>query len=138
MSPRRVDLDDLADADEKSSKKKKNLSQTHQALVERVQAALAEQVKTVRVSSRLTDSQLVWWWGNTTWVGTCVVCWKPQVKPYLSPKAPEINPTHPLIARLDQEQDEARFADLAQLIYAQAQLAEGSQLQDPALCAAIK
>jgi molecular chaperone HtpG len=44
----------------------------------------------------------------------------------------EINPTHPLIQRLDTEQDDSRFAELAALIYAQAQLAEGSQLKEPA------
>jgi molecular chaperone HtpG len=44
----------------------------------------------------------------------------------------EINPTHPLIERLDAEQDEDRFADLARIIHAQAQLAEGSQLKQPA------
>ena len=44
----------------------------------------------------------------------------------------EVNPEHPLIARLDQEADEERFKELSQLIHAQAQLAEGSQLKQPA------
>ncbi|MCB1597889.1 MAG: hypothetical protein KDI87_09270, partial [Gammaproteobacteria bacterium] len=43
----------------------------------------------------------------------------------------EINAAHPLLRRLDAEQDEARFADLAQLIFDQASLAEGGQLEDP-------
>ena len=126
-----LDLDDLADADEK--KQQKNLSQTHQALVERVQAALAEQVKTVRVSSRLTDSPACLVVGQYDMGGHMrrLLEAAGQALPE-SESTLEINPTHPLIARLDQEQDEARFADLVQLIYAQAQLAEGSQLQDPA------
>ncbi len=126
-----LDLDDLADADEKEQQK--NLSQTHQALVERVQAALAEQVKTVRVSSRLTDSPACLVVGQYDMGGHMrrLLEAAGQALPE-SESTLEINPTHPLIARLDQEQDEARFADLVQLIYAQAQLAEGSQLQDPA------
>ena len=50
----------------------------------------------------------------------------PETKPIL-----EINPAHPLLQRLDEQQDEARFADLAQLIFDQASLAEGGQLEDP-------
>jgi molecular chaperone HtpG len=50
----------------------------------------------------------------------------PDVQPIL-----EINPDHPLIGRLDAEADAARFADLAQLVFDQAQLAEGGPLADP-------
>ena len=51
----------------------------------------------------------------------------PDSKPIL-----EINPSHPLIRRLDTESDEDRFADLARIIFDQANLAEGGQLADPA------
>ena len=51
----------------------------------------------------------------------------PDSKPIL-----EINPGHPLIRRLDTESDEDRFADLARIIFDQANLAEGGQLADPA------
>ena len=44
----------------------------------------------------------------------------------------ELNPAHPLVARLEQEGDEARFADLTDILFDQAQLAEGGQLKDPA------
>jgi molecular chaperone HtpG len=44
----------------------------------------------------------------------------------------EINIEHPLLKRLDQEADEDRFADLAQILLDQAVLAEGSALEDPA------
>jgi molecular chaperone HtpG len=43
-----------------------------------------------------------------------------------------VNPSHPLIARLDSEADEDRFADLSHIIMDQATLAEGSPLDDPA------
>ena len=44
----------------------------------------------------------------------------------------EVNPRHPLVEKLDQEADEDRFADLAAIIFDQANLAEGGQLKDPA------
>jgi molecular chaperone HtpG len=51
----------------------------------------------------------------------------PVSKPIL-----EVNPTHPLVERMDAEADEDRFADLAAIIFDQANLAEGGQLDDPA------
>ena len=51
----------------------------------------------------------------------------PESKPIL-----EVNPTHPLVSMLDQEADEDRFADLANIVFDQANLAEGGQLDDPA------
>ena len=43
-----------------------------------------------------------------------------------------MNPKHPLLEKLDAESDEDRFADLASIIFDQAQLAEGGSLEDPA------
>ena len=51
----------------------------------------------------------------------------PDTKPIL-----EINPAHPLTRMMDAEADEERFADLASIVFDQASLAEGGQLQDPA------
>src|SRR5690606_37604117 len=48
-----LDLDDLADSAEKEQQQA--LAETHKDLVERVQKALESEVKTVRVTSRLTD-----------------------------------------------------------------------------------
>ncbi len=43
----------------------------------------------------------------------------------------EINLEHPLVKKLDEESDEDRFADLAAILFDQANLAEGGQLDDP-------
>ena len=51
----------------------------------------------------------------------------PHSKPVL-----EINPGHPLVKRLKDETDEARFADWSHILFDQATLAEGGQLEDPA------
>ena len=42
----------------------------------------------------------------------------------------EINPRHPVVLRLDAEED--KFDDLASVLFDQALLAEGGQLDDPA------
>jgi molecular chaperone HtpG len=51
----------------------------------------------------------------------------PDSKPIL-----ELNPEHPLVKKLEQETSESRFGDLAHILFDQANLAEGAQLQDPA------
>jgi molecular chaperone HtpG len=51
----------------------------------------------------------------------------PESKPIL-----EINPSHKLVKRLEAETEDAKFSDLAHLVFDQALLAEGGQLNDPA------
>ena len=50
----------------------------------------------------------------------------PESKPIF-----ELNPEHPLVDKLDKEQDEDRFADLIGVLFDQAALAEGRELEDP-------
>lgn len=102
-------------------------------LIERMSAVLGDAVAEVRPTMRLTESPACLVVGEHEMgnqmrrileaAGQAV----PDSKPIL-----EINPTHPLIQRLDTESDEARFADLASVIMDQATLAEGSPLEDPA------
>jgi len=44
----------------------------------------------------------------------------------------EINPDHALVIKLKSEQDDSRFEDLSNILYDQAILGEGAQLDDPA------
>jgi molecular chaperone HtpG len=44
----------------------------------------------------------------------------------------ELNPDHPLVIKLKAESDDARFGDLTHILYDQAVLGEGAQLDDPA------
>jgi molecular chaperone HtpG len=107
-------------------------STEHGALIERIRKQLEPQVSAVRATTRLTESPACLVLGEYELgaqmrklmqaTGQAV----PESKPIL-----EINPAHPLLRRLDAEQDEARFADLARLIFDQASLAEGGQLEDP-------
>ena len=51
----------------------------------------------------------------------------PAIKPIL-----EINPHHPIVERLKDESDDGRFANWSHILFDQATLAEGGQLDDPA------
>jgi molecular chaperone HtpG len=126
-----LDLGKLEDADEKEEKEK--LAKEHQSLLERAQKALEGKVEKVRVTTRLTDSPACLVVGSYDMgaqmrrileaAGQKV----PDSKPTL-----ELNPTHPLVTKLENESDEDRFADLIEILLDQAQLAEGGQLKDPA------
>lgn len=126
-----LDLDELADESEKEEQKQ--LEESHKALIERLEAALKDDVKAVRVSSRLSDSPACLVVGQYDMGGHMRRLMEAAGQKVPEPEvALEVNPSHPLIERLDQEADEDRFAELAQVIHAQAQLAEGSQLKQPA------
>lgn len=126
-----LDLDELADAEEKKEQEK--VEEALKPVVERVKTALADKVKEVRVTHRLTDSPsclVVDEYGMSTHLERLLKQAGQKVdssKPIL-----ELNPEHELVKRLDREQSEDRFADLSALLFEQALLAEGGQLADPA------
>ena len=126
-----LDLGKLEDEAEKEAKK--HVEDSAKELIEKVKATLGEQVKEVRVTHRLTDSPACLVAGENDLSGNLERMLKaagqktPESKPTL-----EINPTHGLVERLKAEKDDAKFNDLAHLLFDQALLAEGGQLNDPA------
>jgi len=126
-----LDLGDLADKEEKARKEK--ATDEHGKLLERLKKSLGERVDTVRVSTRLVDSPACLVVGehdmsaNLARVLKSVGQDAPPTKPIL-----EVNLDHPLVKRLESEGDESRFTDLGMILFDQAQLAEGGQLDDPA------
>ena len=126
-----LDLGALEDEAEKTAQKA--AGDTLRPLVERIKSALGERVKDVRVTHRLTDSPACLVTGVSDMSANLERLLKaagqaaPTVKPTL-----EINPAHTLFARMDAETDDSRFADWAHLVFDQALLAEGGQLDDPA------
>ncbi|MGJ8687824.1 MAG: molecular chaperone HtpG, partial [Spongiibacteraceae bacterium] len=126
-----LDLGELEGEDEK--KAQEDLVEQHQDLVARVSKVLEGRTESVRVTSRLTDSP------------ACLVVAEddmgaqmrrileqagqdvPESKPIF-----ELNPEHSLVMKLDGEADEDRFTDLVDVLFDQAFLAEGAQLEDPA------
>jgi molecular chaperone HtpG len=125
-----LDLGELS-AEEKTEQEQ--LEKDSQGLIERLKTVLSEQVEDVRASSRLTDSPACLVVGEQDMGAQMRRIMEaagqevPVSKPIL-----EVNPTHPLVERMDAEADEDRFADLAAIIFDQANLAEGGQLEDPA------
>jgi molecular chaperone HtpG len=125
-----LDLD--SDSEEEKAEQEK-LQKESEALVERMGKVLEDRVAEVRATARLTESPACLVVGEYDMgaqmrrimeaAGQPV----PDTKPIL-----EINPGHPLLEMLDREQDEERFADLAAIVFDQANLAEGGQLDDPA------
>ena len=126
-----LDLDKLASEEDKKERKK--AENEAKELIKRIKKVLDDKVEDVRVSHRLTSSP------------ACIVLSEhdmalymqhlmkqaghdmPQTKPVL-----EINPTHALVQRMENEQEEERFEDWARILFDQAILAEGGQLEDPA------
>jgi molecular chaperone HtpG len=124
-----LDLGALADESEKQEQE--TVAQEFAELVERVRTSLGERVRDVRVTLRLTDSP------------ACLVADSQDLGRHLErmlraagQKLPasrpilEINPRHPLVERLRGQQES--FDDWAALLFEQALLAEGGQLEDPA------
>ena len=124
-----LDLGQLEDEEEKKEAEK--AADEYKDLLEKVKTALADKVKDVRITHRLTDSPSCLVADEHDPSGNLARMLKaagqavPNSKPIL-----EINPQHPAVARLKTE--EARFADWAELLLEQATLAEGGQLEDSA------
>ena len=124
-----LDLSGLQTDEER--KDEARLAGEHRALVAKLKDALGDKVKDVRVSARLTQSPSCLVAGEHEMGGNLARILKavgqkaPQAKPIL-----EINPAHPMVRRLGEEK--AHFADWGNLLFDQALLAEGGQLDDPA------
>jgi molecular chaperone HtpG len=102
-------------------------------LLKRMKDALGDKVTEVRLSTRLTESPAVLVLGEHDMGANMrrILAAAGQSAPPARP-ALELNVSHALVKLVDAEADPARFADLAQLLYDQAALAEGGQLANPA------
>ena len=126
-----LDLSKLDSEEDKEEQKK--VEEQSKNLINQIKDTLKDKVEDVRVSHRLTSSP------------SCIVLndhdmalymqhllkqaghEMPSTKPVL-----EVNPSHPLLARMEAETDDERFAEWASVLLDQAILAEGGQLEDPA------
>ena len=126
------DLDDVSEKGEESTGKAA-ADEKLGDLVQRIKSALADKVKDVRTTRRLTKSPACLVADEHDIGRTLERILKasgqklPDSKPIL-----EINPEHPVITRLQQEQDTALFTEWSLLLFEQALLSEGGQLEDPA------
>ena len=127
-----VDLGDLQDEAEKAEASR--AQETLKPVVDKLKAALGERAKDVKVSTRLVDSPACLVVGEGELSPQMIQMLKqmgqdvPESKPTL-----EVNPDHPLIKKLESSDQSAEdFDKLAQVIFDQALLADGGQLDDPA------
>ena len=125
---------DLGDLEDKESKEElEKVAEEHKGLLERIKNVLGESVKEVRVTNRLTESPACLVVGDYDMSANLQ-----RVLKQLGQEAPEVqailevNPTHALVEKMDQEPDEDQFADMAHILFDQACLAEGGHLDNPA------
>jgi molecular chaperone HtpG len=128
-----LDLSKLGGEAEKQKQEQEKSADENKGFVERIQSALKDRASAVRVTNRLTDSP------------SCLVSDEHGMSAHLermlkaagqnvpgSKPILEINPQHPIVQRLRDESDERRFSDWSHILFDQAMLAEGGQLDDPA------
>jgi len=126
-----LDLGEMEDKEEKEAKE--SAEQEAKGLVDQLKEILKDKVKDVRITHRLTNSP------------TCLVVDEDEMAANLqrmlkaagqavptSLPIMEINPTHSLISRLNSVSDDAQLTDWGNILFEQALLAEGGQLEDPA------
>lgn len=126
-----IDLDKFTDEATKSQQEES--SKNFEGVLTQIKDCLNEQIKEARITYRLTDSP------------ACLVTDSQDMNPHMqkilqqagqfipeSKPILELNPTHPFIEQLKNEQDDERFKEWSQILFDQALLAEGGTLDDPA------
>ena len=130
LSLKSIAKGDLEDLDSKEDKKKKEKTvKDYEKVISKAQEILNNQVKEVKVSSRLSESPSCLVADENELGGNMERIMKslgqdiPDTKPIL-----EINPTHPLVMKLKTKVDE----DVVKVLFDQAVLSEGGQIKEPA------
>jgi len=125
-----LDLGKLEDESEKVAKK--DIEEKSKTLVEKIAKSLGDKIKEVKVTHRLTDSPACLVVGENDISGNLERILKaagqntPDIKPVL-----EINPEHALIKKLSAEKDGKAFDEYSSVVFDQALISEGGQLEDP-------
>jgi len=130
LSLKSIAKGDLDDLDSKEDKKKKEKTvKDYEKVISKAQEILDNQVKEVKVSSRLSESPSCLVADENELGGNMERIMKslgqdvPETKPIL-----EINPSHPLVMKLKSKVDE----DIVKVLFDQAVLSEGGQIKEPA------
>ena len=127
------DITTIDAPESKTEEEKKEIEENLKPLVEKLKEKLGDEVKEVKISTRLTDSP------------SCVL--KDSSDPMASmaamfaqmgqemPEIPlilEINPDHEMVKKLEKVEDDTLFDDMAHLLLDTAKLAEGIEPKDKA------
>ena len=125
-----LDLGKLDTEEQKAEKEK--IEKEAKSIVEKIKKSLGDKVKEVKVTHRLTNSPACLVVGEHDISGNLERILKaagqstPENKPIL-----EVNPNHELIKKLENIKENQLFNDYSSVIFDQAILAEGGQLDDP-------
>ena len=133
QSVARGDLDLGKIGDEEEEKTREEANEEFKDVIERVKKSLGDRISAARMSQRLTDSP------------SCLVLNEQDMSAQMqqileaagqyAPKAQpilELNSEHRLVAKLKEIKEDDSFNDWVSLLFEQAQLAAGNQLEDPA------
>jgi molecular chaperone HtpG len=126
-----LDLGELEDKEEKKAKDK--VAKDFKKVIKDIKKTLGDAVSDVRITHRLTSSPACLVTGEHDMSANLERILKsagqhvPGSKPIF-----ELNPEHPLVLKLKEESDGERFDELTKVLFDQALLAEGGQLEDPA------
>ncbi len=126
-----LDLGELEDEEEKKAHEKTDGE--FKDLIGKVKELLGDKVSEVRLTHRLTSSPACLVTSENDMSANLERILRsagqhvPTTKPVF-----ELNPEHPLVAKLKQEGSNELFNDMAEILFDQALLAEGGQLDDPA------
>lgn len=127
-----LDLGELEDKEEKKAQEK--TSKEFKSVIKDIKKTLGEDVSEVRITHRLTSSPACLVTGENDMSANLERILKSagQAVPPGSKPIFELNPEHPLVLKLKDEADSEQFDDLTRVLFDQALLAEGGQLDDPA------
>ena len=125
-----LDLGDLADKEENEAQKEQD--KAFEDFISRVKALLAERVKDVRLTHRLTDTPAVVSTDNDQMTTQMAKLFAAAGQPVPEVKYTfELNPQHELVKKASNIADDAEFADWVELLFEQAMLAERGSLDNP-------
>ncbi len=130
------DLNLGALADEEDKEKQEEVNKDFESVMKQIKDVLGEKVSEVRLSHRLTASPaclVANVYGMSLNMERIMKDAGQMMGMGMGQKPVfELNPDHALVTRLKTEQDDERFADLTHILFDQAVLSEGGQLDDPA------
>jgi molecular chaperone HtpG len=126
-----LDLGQLDDEDDK--KEQDAVNKDFESVIKQTKEILGDKVTEVRLSQRLTDSPSCLVTEDSAMSLNMERIMKEAGQSFGDSKPIfELNPTHPLVLTMKDEQDDDRFSDLTNILFDQAILSEGGQLTNPA------
>ena len=131
-----LDLGELGDSEEDKAKQEE-VNKDFESVLKQIKDVLGDKVSEVRLTHRLTASPsclVADVYGMSLNMERIMKDAGQMMGMGGFGKKPvfELNPEHALVQRLKEEQDDNRFADLTNILFDQAVLSEGGQLDDPA------